>query len=264
MKALFYLLGLFTIFTSCQKVIDVDLNDSNPQFVIEANYTAEDSTVRMRMTKSSGYFDSNPTPIVNNAVATISDEAGNSQTLINLGDGNYILTAYIPNFNTTYTMSVLHDGVTYTSSTALSSIVPLNGVTYEFFPDFFDSGEGYRVYLNYTDPGVVANYYFALITHNGNIRNDVSNFILSDDQVTDGNMIERPLFIDTLFQIGDTIEIELRSVGQNVFEYYSEVQTIAGDGQGNAAPANPPKMWGNEAFGYFCAYGNDRNSVIIE
>ena len=264
MKALFYLLGLFTIITSCQKVIDVDLNDSNLQFVIEANYTAEDSTVRMRMTKTSSYFDSEPSPFINNAVATISDETGNSETLINLGGGNYILTDYVPNFNSTYSMSVLNDGVTYTSSTFLPNIVPLNGVTYEFSPGFFSSGEGYFTYLNYNDPAGVENYYFALLTRNGYVKNQISNFILSDDQVTDGNTVERPMFIDSLFELGDTVEIELRSVDQNVFEYYDEVQSIAVAGQASAAPANPPKMWSNGAFGYFAAYGNDRNSVIIE
>ena len=50
---------------------------------------------------------------------------------------------------------------------------------------------------------------------------------------------------------------------ENIIEYPINIITQCAKTV-TAAPANPPKMWSNGAFGYFAAYGNDRNSVIIE
>lgn len=50
----------------CTKVIDVNLNEANEKYVIEANYSAEDSTVRVLITKTSSFFDNNASPKVNN------------------------------------------------------------------------------------------------------------------------------------------------------------------------------------------------------
>ena len=47
MNKLFYFLFTILILISCQKVINVDLNEADPNIVIEGIYTAEDSTVRV-------------------------------------------------------------------------------------------------------------------------------------------------------------------------------------------------------------------------
>ena len=102
-----------------------------------------------------------------------------------------------------------------------------------------------------------------MISKNGYERSKVTDFILGDDRLTDGNSVSRPLFIDSLFVIGDTIDIELRSIDEKIFKYYSEIQTIAGAGQATAAPSNPIAIWDNGALGYFSAYGNSRETVVI-
>jgi len=73
MKKLALLFSCTLLVFSCQKVIDVDLNESNPQTVIEGNYTAEDSTVVVRITNTSSYFNSDASQTVNNADVTITD-----------------------------------------------------------------------------------------------------------------------------------------------------------------------------------------------
>ena len=128
---------------ACQKVIDVDLNDSNSNIVLEANYTAEDSTVRVRITSTSSFFNSNNSPEINDAIVSIIDQAGNS-TLVNfIGNGNYELTAYAPIYNTTYTMNVIQNGETYSAICNMHSVVNLENITYEFFPGFFGGESGY-------------------------------------------------------------------------------------------------------------------------
>ena len=86
--------------------------------------------------------------------------------------------------------------------------------------------------------------------------------MLLDDRFTDGNPISRPLFLDPLFQLSDTIGMELRSIDEVVYDYYTELLTIAGS-QASAAPANPESNWNNDALGYFSAYSNSTQEVIV-
>jgi len=265
MKSLYLFLASFILLFSCQKEIDVDLNSSNPKTVIEANYTAEDSTVRIKITQTSNYFDGNSSPIIDGATVTITDKNGLSQPITGLGNGEYELSNYVPIFNSTYTLSVTFNGITYSAQSTLPSPTPLKDINYEYVPGFFGYSGGYVCYLNYDDPVDTTNFFFALIAKNGIQRNQVNDFTLTDDRLTDGNAISRPLFgPDNLFEIGDTIEFELRAVDEFIFNYYVELQSIAGGNGGqSAAPANPESNWDNEALGYFNAYSNSRKSVII-
>lgn len=249
---------------SCQKVIDVDLNEANPQVVLEANYTAEDSTVRVRVSITSNYFDASTSPTVNDAIVTITDQAGNVTAIPSVGNGEYVLANYVPQFNTTYTVHVMYNSVDYEAKCYLKQPVPLDEIIYEFAPSFFGLEGGYFVYLRLQDePGVVNNY-IAQLSRNGDVLDELSELFLQDDLFSDGNFIERPLFgpID-FFQLGDTIDLELRSVDVAIYDYYSEIIGIA-SGDGGAAPANPTTNWNNSALGYFNAYGNSRRSVIIQ
>ncbi|OFZ10868.1 MAG: hypothetical protein A3D92_01090 [Bacteroidetes bacterium RIFCSPHIGHO2_02_FULL_44_7] len=250
---------------SCQKVIDVDLNEANPQVVLEANYTAEDSTVRVRVSITSSYFDASTSPTVDNAIVTITDQAGNVITVPSVGNnGEYVLTNYIPQFNTTYTMNVLYNGVNYEAKCYLQQPVPLEEITYEFTPGFFGLESGYFVYLRIQDEPEILNNYLIVLGLNGTPFSDLSDMFLQDDLFTDGNLLERPLFgAFELFQLGDTVDMELRSVDVAVYDYYNQVIGIASGG-GGAAPANPTSNWNNSALGYFNAYGNSRRSVIIQ
>lgn len=248
---------------SCQKVIDVDLNEANPQVVIEANYTAEDSTVRVRVSITSNYFDASASPTVDNAIVTIKDQAGNVISVPSVGGGDYVLTNYIPQFNTTYTMNVMYNDVNYEANCFLQQPVELSEITYQLIPSFFGQDGGYVVYLRLQDQPDTVNNYLIVLTQNGEELGKLSQMFLQDDLFTDGNFIERPLFGIRFFDAGDTISMELRSVDQAVYDYFGELISIVSGG-GGAAPANPTTNWNNKALGYFNAYGNNRRSVVIQ
>lgn len=263
MKKLFYIFILGFVFFSCQKVIDVDLNEANAQVVIEGVFTAEDSTVRVRVSLTSNYFDASTSPTIDNAVVTISDYLGNSTTINSIGNGVYELSNYIPIFNSTYKLNVLYNGVDYEAECDLQSPVALNDITYEYTPGFFGLEGGYLVYLNFNDPAGIVNNYLIVLSRNGVESTDLTEYFLQDDLFTDGNLLERPLFGNDFYALGDTVGMELRTVDKQVYDYFNEVIGIASGG-GGAAPANPTTNWNNKALGYFSAYGNSRKSVIIQ
>jgi len=98
MKNIFTFIALSISIVSCQKEIDVDLNEANPVIALEGNYSSEDSLVTLNVSLTSSYFDSELTPI-DNLSPVIKDANGVSQSLISNGDGTYALTNYIPEYN---------------------------------------------------------------------------------------------------------------------------------------------------------------------
>ncbi|TNE77084.1 MAG: DUF4249 domain-containing protein [Bacteroidetes bacterium] len=263
MRHLIFLTALSTVIFSCQKVIDVDLNEANPVVVIEGNYSAEDSTVRVRITQTSNYFDNNVSPELNNALVQIIDQSGTSTNVPFISNGNYTLTGYVPQFNSIYSLSVTVDGKTYVADCKLIAPVTLEPVTYEFFEGFFGAEGGYAPFLNFNDPAGVSNFYSIVLSRNDTTYNTLDDFFTQDDQLTDGNLVERPLFPSNLYKLGDSVHMELRSIDKRIYDYINEAQSISG-GQSSAAPGNPTNNWNNGALGYFSAYSSSRQSVIIQ
>ncbi|MCH2232081.1 MAG: DUF4249 domain-containing protein [Crocinitomicaceae bacterium] len=263
MKKIVYLFAITSTLFSCQKVIDVDLNESNPTPVLEGVYSAEDSTVHVQLSLTSSYFNSDPSQSIDAASVNIIDGNGTSTSVPSIGNGMYVLENYVPNYNSTYTLSVVYDGTTFQAESDLRDSVSMEDITYEYFPGFFGSDPGYLYSINYNDPVGLGDYYAIAITINSSEFDAMSELITQDDQLTDGNLVSRPLFTDKLALIGDTIQLELRSIDEDIYDYINELQSIAG-GNASAAPANPTSNWNNNALGYFAAYSNTRKSVIIE
>ena len=140
MKKIFQILLIFAALISCQKEIDVDLNDADPKVVIEANYIGTDSLVRVRVTQTSSYFDSNPSPVIDNAVVSIIDQSGTPTDIPPIGNGYYELANYIPNYNTTYTLNIQTADLTvYTAQCYLPSPVQLQPIVEQYFPPAFSA-----------------------------------------------------------------------------------------------------------------------------
>ncbi len=261
MKYAALILGIIAL-ASCTKVIDVDLNEANPVTVIEANYTAEDSTVRVSVTETSNFFSNEAEPTIDDAVVTITDQNGVSQQVPFVANGQYVLTNYIPQFGTTYTMTVLANGVTYTATCQLKDMIPQNGIIYEYLePGPFSGDGGYLVALSYQDPAPEGDYTSAYVTKNDTLYKELGDITLNNDEFTNGNLLLRPIFVD-LFEIGDTIEIELRTIDKKIFDYYNELISLTDPN--SAAPANPTYQWENRALGYFSAYPSSRQTTVIQ
>lgn len=261
MKYLALILGIIT-FASCQKVIDVDLNEANAVTVIEANYTAEDSTVRVFITETSNFFSGEDEPTVNDAVVTITNQGGSSQQVPFVANGMYILENYIPEYGTTYTMTVLSNGVTYTATCEMLALIPQEPILYQYLePGIFTGDGGYVTAVSYNDPIEEGNHTSAILSKNGKQLNKLNDITLNDDLLTNGNLVVRPLFVK-FFEIGDTVEIELRTLDKKIYDYYTELISLTDPN--SAAPANPDYQWENRALGYFSAHPSSRQSVIIQ
>lgn len=262
MKKFIGFIGITAVLFSCQKVIDVDLNEANQNVVINAAFTAEDSTVRVKISLTSSYFNSEASDLVNSATVSITDGNGLVQNIPSLGNGTYELTNYIPVFGTTYQIDVLYAGQTYAASCKLHTPVAMEEPGSLFIPSYFGSDSGYVAVLNINDPAGVENYYQVILSKNGVKWDKLTDYITQDDQLTDGNPISRPLFAREFYNVGDSIGMELRTIDKVVYNYINQaISTV--NSQASAAPANPTSNWSNKALGYFTAYGISEGGIIV-
>lgn len=265
MKRLIYFLiiGMTTSFISCTKIIEVEVNDSEPQLVIEANYDATNERVQVNLSMTKNVFAGGVNPIVTGASVSIRDFNGLNTPLIDQGDGTYLLENYVPIFETDYSISVTVEGVLYQSTTYLPAVVALDSLSQVFTEASLFGEEGYVVFMNFTDPAGVANYYRALRNVNGESLKGLGDQFIFDDTFSEGNTQTVPFF-GTRHDVGDSIAVEFRSYSKASYDYYSQLFALAGDGGQSAAPANPVSNWSNDALGHFAAWGFDLKYIVIE
>ena len=89
MKNLFLIISSLLLLTSCEKEIDLDLENESGRIVIEGNVTDQAEAYLVRITKSVAFTSANQYPAVENAQVMISDDAGHTETLQYIGEGNY-------------------------------------------------------------------------------------------------------------------------------------------------------------------------------
>src|SRR5690554_431482 len=118
---------VFTL-TSCEKAIEVDLNDSEPVIVIEGNLSYERGELEVKLSKSGSYFDSAPYEKVNGADVVLDGGPGYRLTAEETGDGIYRLDGLPLNAGNVYRLNVVAGGEEYTSVSELNPEVKIDSV----------------------------------------------------------------------------------------------------------------------------------------
>lgn len=261
MKNLFFLPIIILIsLASCTKEIHIDLNDSNPKLVIEANYIATDSVVYVKVSQTGSYFDEFSINVTNDAVVSIKENNGSYVSVPFVGDGVYKLVAYAPTYGASYTIQVIHNGVAHEASSLLMPTMDFLSSSYEYLEESFFSDAGYSVTYSFQDPVGVGNCYKIVESYDDQRFDKFGEFRVGNDAYTDGNI--RELKIREAFNMGDTILLELQSINQAVYDYYDQLSSNTSGF--TAAQGNPNYYWSNEALGYFSAYGYKQLEIVIE
>ena len=261
MKQITLILGFFTLClivglsTSCQKVINVDLNDAAPAVVIEGEVLYGDTTHRVKITRTLNFDESTGFPTVQNAVVTVVDNLGNTGTFTHVGNGVYELSSYPGVEGRTYTLTVVVDGKTYVASSTMPLFIPLTDLYVGQVPFGGDTFNFITPERN--DPAGVENYYQFRITQNGIPSTGV---ILQTDQLYDGNTIVEPLFLDSL-AINDTLKVDMYSITKSAWTYHNQ---LLNNTTGQSTPANPVSNFSGGCLGYFSARCASSMTIIYQ
>lgn len=261
----FTILSLY-LFSSCQKVIDINLNDAKPQYVIEAPMFEGTHDFKVHITQTTNYFGNDAPPAVDGAVVTLVDPNTTSIVMTPEGNGWYQISNFNAIPSTTYQLNVEINGKSFIAISSMPLRTNIDSLSTKRFggvgpPDPDAGTELLLVHLK--DSIGIKNYYRVLVTKNDTFLNKAENYYIFDDMVRDGLQIDAPLFT-SIFKKGDKVDVELLCMDAEVYDYFTTLsEVLGGDANNGAAPANPNSNFSNGALGYFAAYTSSKKSIVI-
>jgi hypothetical protein len=259
MKSILVLLVTILVFSSCEKVIDLDLTSSSSQLVIEGNITDQAGPYYVKLTKSVPFDESSNYPVVEDALVVISDNAGVTDTLTYTADGIYQTNILQGVPGRTYTLEVVTEGKSYAAESLMAPYVAFDSIRVSAF-EFAGTIQNVIVPV-YKDPVNVGNNYFFVLKVNDVLDN---SYMLWNDNTNNGILNQRPLNTRTTIESGDNISLEMQSLNIDDYNYYFTLSQIAGNGPGGGTtPTNPPNNITGGALGLFSAHTSQTKTTVI-
>lgn len=250
---------------SCQDVIDIDLNDADPKYVIEGAIVEGVDSITVRVTQTASFFDAAPPQGISNAIVVVTMPSGQEVMLTSIGNGYYRTTGQVITMEAFYSLRVNVEEQEFTATTYMPAHVPLDSLEIVYSEGLF-GGEGtYNVFINFNDPAGILNYYKMNVTLNDTLLNGANEIMITDDALVDGNAIYMPIFIRD-FDLGDSVAIELQSIDKATYKFYQTMSAVASAGAGSpfsATPANPESNIKGGALGIFGAYTSSKKNIIV-
>lgn len=252
-------------FSACEKVIEIDLSDSKSVIVIEATISNGKEPFTVLISKTSPYFESSASNSVSGAIVSLRIENGKAKYFKESSAGVYKLDKAPVYANNWYIVDVEYEGITYTARSYLHAPVPIADISISYFDGlgFFDSG--YKINSFIRDPADISNFYRIKLYVDGIVVNDDGELDLYSDKLFNGKGIGLVQHSSTVFNDYDTVVVELQTIDQSAYDYFSTLENITGiEMIQSASPANPISNFNNGALGYFSAYSFDRKVVKIQ
>jgi hypothetical protein len=253
---------LLLLCCSCQKVVNLKLDNAPPQLVIIGNLTDGAGPDTVKVLHSVNFYADNSFPAVSGAAVIIRDNNGNKDSLTETLPGNYITHTLRGIPGNTYTLSVTLNDAAYTASSTMPQ--PVNFDSISFTTSNRIRKSQITPVVNFQDPPGIANYYRFDEHINGGLY--TKNFFVFSDRLSDGRYISLNLRTDsTNLNSGDVLQVDMYCVDKNDYTYFFEQNktTTTGAFNTDASPANPATNLSNGAFGYFSVHTIRTRTVTV-
>ncbi|HBX51788.1 MAG TPA: DUF4249 domain-containing protein [Bacteroidales bacterium] len=252
------------LISSCEKVININLNAKAPQIIIEGIITDQPEPYTVSLTQTVNFDESNNFPPVSGATVIISDNSGYSEILTETTPGIYTTSAIQGTAGKIYTLKVTANGKEYTGVATMPP--PVNIDTLTITSVNTPKGSNKTIYVNFTDPTGINNYYRFIKIINGTAQ---SSIFITDDLLKDGNIINQPLLSrgqdEVKIKSGDMVSVVCQTIDKNVYNYFRSLLQLSTGGMINqsSSPANPLSNFNNGALGYFNACAVTSKTIVI-
>ena len=256
------LIGTLVLIFSCNKVIEIDLRDTEIKYVIEGVITNEPGVCKVYVSESKNFNESNQFNRISNAVVTVSDN-GIDQILPETEPGLYETHLINGTPGHLYQLKVVVNGKEFLASSTMPQPVLMD--TLYVSPGPF--GQYKFATLTYTDPAAINNGYRFIQYVNGVKEPTI---FWENDEFTDGQIVYMQLDASAPdkddprnIKTGDEVMIEMLCLDEPIYQFWYTLRSGGGDGNDNtASPANPITNISGGAMGYFSAHTISRKSVI--
>ena len=254
-------LAFLLFFSSCEKVIEVKINEAGKKYVIEGNvFNIPSLPQEVKISQTKKFSDDNSFTGISGALVRIRESNGQTYHLTETSPGVYRTTAFRGIPGRTYRLSVTIDGNTYTAtSTMPKALVNIDSLS------LMEIGFGRKtiktIVPSYSDPAGPGNSY-RIIEYANEVQ--VKKIFVQNDDLSDGLVISRPLINPNgEFKTGDAVRVDLLCIDPNVYKYfYSLDQAATGDNQ-SATPTNPVSNISGGVLGYFSAQSISGINIVI-
>lgn len=248
--------------TSCEKVIDIPLNEAEQTLVVEAIIKDDPLDNYVKLSKTGTVYDESDFEEIEEATVTIRDSDGGVFVMSHQGDGLYSNTELQVQPGLEYYLEVQTYDRLVASSCQTRSKPKIDSLTYENLAGQFGISTEDTIYLmsfHAVDHPDERNFYWMKIFRNGR---ENSGYYLGNDDFINGQSFEAQFF-----GIGarpkDTVLVEMISMDEANYDYFIGLSNNLSDNPFAAAPANPPSNLVGEAIGFFGAYTTDTLSLIV-
>lgn len=254
------LFGLAFLFSSCEKVVNIDLNNATPRLVIEGDISDSPGLLshHVLLSQTTAFSTTGNRMPVTGALVIITDSSsGIIDTLRESRPGDYVTTRILGVSGHIYNLAVRSEDKWYYSSAVMPHAVPFDSLYTEEFSFFGNRILQFIPVFN--DPPAEKNFYRFLVQVNDSLQNDIEVW---DDDLTNGKTNSRPINEGNsgLFTGNDTVIIEMRCINQGSFDFFNSIGNASGGAQ---TPANPQGNITNGALGYFGVHTISKRSIVI-
>ncbi len=257
-------------FVACEEEIQLDVDQTKEQMVIEGLLTDSLKYHEIRLSTSNGLYDKNGFPAVDNASVSVTEKSNNGierEIVYDLTEKPGLYRSQIKfegKIGNSYELKVDWKGQTYSAEDILLPVTKIDSLVaepveedFEPWDDLIDSlgtetGPFYYIKFYAIEPGDRVDFYNWRFYRNGVFKNyegrDV--YYASDEIVReeiDG------IYIPGVYTKGDTVYMEQFSISRIGYLYYFDLETVINSDGGmfSSAPANPRNNISNGALGFW-------------
>jgi hypothetical protein len=262
--------------TACTEEIDLDLNSSQQQLVVDGSLSNEYITQYIKLSASTGYFYTAAPPVVKEAVITLTDGTA-VYKYTEYSPGNYRTTAKVSGvIGRTYSLHIkipftIQGKSEFDATGVIKPVHVIDSVGLVFHPE--KGVQGYwEVKLYALDPPSADYYRFLLYKNHKLISRSLSGWFVTDDRFFNGNYTNGGTVgwlnqnsLDQTVKEGDTVTLEVNGIGKDYAEFIWAAQAEADDYNPlfSGQPANVKGNISNGAAGFFAMYSLARHDVIV-
>lgn len=262
---------------SCEEPVKLDLEQTQPKIVIEAQVTNMPGYQFVKLTRSAGFYESGKTQRITNAVVSVEDDNGQVFSFVhNPIDHEYLEGIYLPQssfigeIGRTYTLNVNVDGEIFTGKDKLHSVIPVDSLKYQVNEDQEedpeDEGKIYELLMFAREPQDEENFYLFKFYRNDTLTylNETDIYYTDDEflaEKIDG--VPSPVY----YGKGDTGKVEVYSLSRLGYIYYNDLWTVLnndGGGMFGPIPSSPRTNLTNGALGFFQVSAISSSVIKVE
>ena len=262
--------------TACEKTVMLDVSQGQPHVIIEGLVTNVSGYQYVKVTRSSGFYESGASPRIENASVTITDDAGNHYDYVHNpgGDadsaGYYLPTVpFIGVVGRNYHLEVLVDEQVYEANDLLNPVTKIDSLTSQINEEERDdpdkAGKFYEVLMFAKEPQNTTDYYLFKFYRNDSLTvySDTDIYYADDELLGESiDGVPSPVY----YAPGDLARVEMYSISRDAYVFYNDLQRLLTNDGGlfGQPPSNSRSNLSNGALGFFQASSVDVNEIVVK